>query len=165
MKFSSARVKFCQIPYANFETTSWFLSKFCVFLQFYETLYLCTFLAQRIYILVQRSTFKWNFLRLSSARVKFCQISYANFEGTSRFISKFSISLQFHETLFTCSFLAQPVYTLFNRSPLKWSFFRLWSAPVKFCQIPFTNFETTSSFLSEFCISLPLHERSFLCAF
>ena len=32
----SAQFKICQIPYVNFETTSWFLSKFCIPLQFYE---------------------------------------------------------------------------------------------------------------------------------
>ena len=37
------------------------------------------FLAQTIYTLLKRSTLKWNFLRLSSARVKFSQIPYANF--------------------------------------------------------------------------------------
>ena len=165
MRFSSAPVKFCQIPYANFETTSWFLSKFCVSLQLYETLFLCSFLAERIYTLLDGSTLKWNLLRLSSVRVKFCEISYANFEGTSRFLSKFCISLQFHETLFIWSFLAQPVYTLLDRSPLKWNFLRLWSARVKFCQIPYANFETTSWFLSKFWVSLQLHERLFLCTF
>ena len=93
------------------------------------------------------------------------QISDANFEGTSRFLSKFCISLQFQETLFIWVFLLQPVYTLLDRSPLKWNFLRLWSARVKFCQIPYNNFETTSWFLSKFCVSLQLHERLFLCTF
>ena len=69
---SSARVKFCQIPHANFETTSWFLSKFCIFLNFHEKLCLCSFLAQTINTLLNRSPLKWKFLRLSSALVKFC---------------------------------------------------------------------------------------------
>ena len=60
-------------------------------------LFLCTFLAQRIYTLLKRSPIKWKCLRLSSARVKFCQIPYANFETMSRFLSKFCIPLQFHE--------------------------------------------------------------------
>ena len=41
-----------------------------------------------------------------------------------------------------------------KRSPLKWKFLRLSSAQVKICQIPFANFETTSQFLSKFCIPL-----------
>ena len=49
-------------------------------------------------------------------------------------------------------FLAQTIYTLLKRSPLKWKFLRLSSAQVKICQIP-VNFETISWFLSKFCIS------------
>ena len=37
MRLLSTQIKICQIPYANFETTSRFLSKFCVPLQFHET--------------------------------------------------------------------------------------------------------------------------------
>ena len=124
-----------------------------------------TFLAQGIYILLKKSPLKWKFLRLLSAQVKFCQISYLSFETTSRFLSKFCIPLQFHERLFLCSFLAQKIYILLNRSPLKWKFLRLSSARVKFCQIPYANFETTSRFLPKFCISLQFHERQFHCTF
>ena len=59
------------------------------------------------------------FFRLSSARVKFCQIPYANFETMSRYLSKFRIPLQFHERLFLCTFLAETIYTLLKRIPLK----------------------------------------------
>ena len=58
---------------------------------------LCTFLAQTIYTLLKKSPLKLKFLRLSSARVIFCQIPYANFKTTSRFLYKFCIPLQFHE--------------------------------------------------------------------
>ena len=105
------------------------------------------------------------FLDFSNARVKFCQTPYANFETTSRFLSKFCISLQFHERLFLCTFLAQPIHTLLKRSPLKWKSLRLLSARVKFCQTPYANFETTSRFLSKFCIPLQFHERLLLCTF
>ena len=165
LRLSSARVKFCQIPYLNFEMKSRFLSKFCIPLQFHERLFLCTFLAQTIYTLLKRSSLKWKFLRLWSARVKFCEISYANFETKSRFLSKFSIPLQFHERLFPCSFLAQKIYTLLKRSSLKWKLLRLSSAWVKFCQIPSANFEPRTRFLSKFCIPLQFHERLFLCTF
>ena len=90
------------------------------------------FLAQTIYTLLKRSPLKWKFLRFSSARVKFCQIPSANFEMRSRFLSKFCISLQFHERLFLCTFLAQAIYTFLKRSPLKWKCFRISSARVKF---------------------------------
>ena len=112
MRLSSAQIKFCQIPYANFEMRSWLLSKFWIPLQFHERLLLCTFLAKTIYTLLIRSPLKWKSLRLLSAPVKICQIPYANFETTSRFLSKFGIPLQFHERLFLCTFLAQTIYTL-----------------------------------------------------
>ena len=44
-------------------------------------------------------------------------------------------------------FLAQTIYTLLERSPLKWKFLRLASAGFKFCKIPFANFETASQLL------------------
>ena len=57
-------------------------------------------------------------------------------------------------------FLAQTIYTLFKKRPLiKWKFLRLSNAQVKICQIPLVNFETTSRFLSKFCIALQCHER------
>ena len=47
------------------------------------------FLAQRIYNLLERSTLKWTFSSLSSARIKICQIPHINFEMTSQFLFKF----------------------------------------------------------------------------
>ena len=117
-----------------------------------------TFLAQAIYTLLKRSPLKWKFFRLSSAQVKICQIPYVNFETTSRFLSKFCIPLQFHERLLLCSFLAQTIYTLLNRSPLKWKSLRLSSARVKIHQIPHVNFEMTSQFLFKFCVILHCHD-------
>ena len=121
-----------KISYLNFETKSWFLSKFCTTLQFHERLFLCTFLAQKIHALLKRSTLKWKFLRLSIARVKFCQILYANLERTTRSLSKFCIGLQFHERFFLCTLLAHKMYILVKRSSLKSTFLRLWSGQVKF---------------------------------
>ena len=158
MRLLSTQVKICQIVYVNYETTSRFLLKFCISLQFHGRLFLCSFLAQTIYTLLNRSPLKWKFLRLSSARVKFCQIPYAKFEATSWFLSKFCISLQFHERLFLCSFLAQSIYTLLNRSPLKWKFLRLSSARVKFSQIPYA----LMPFLSNKLISLQILHSSLI---
>ena len=139
-----------------------FLCKFCTSLQFHERQLLYTFLAQTMYTLLKRTPLKWKFLRLSSGRVKFCQIPYANFERTSRFLSKFFISLQFHGRLFLCAFLAQTIYTLLKRGPVNWKFLRLSSARVKLCQIPYANFEITIQFLCKFCIPLQFHERQLL---
>ena len=158
LRILSARVKFCQIPYAKFETTSRFLSKFCIPLQLGERLFLCTFLVQTIFTLFKRSPLKWQFLRILSARVKFCQTLFANYK-TSWFLSKFCIPLQFYERLILFTFLAQTIYTWLKRSSLKWKFLRLFSAWVKFCQIPYANFEMTSWFLSKFCIPFQFHER------
>ena len=135
LRLSSAPVKFCQVPYTNFEMASRFLFKFCISLQFHKRLFLCIFLVQRIYTLLKRIPLKWKFLRFSSAQVRFCQIPYAKFEMTGRFLSKFCIPLQFHERLFLCTFLAQAIYTLLIRSPLKWKLLRLSSAWVKIHQI------------------------------
>ena len=140
MRLLSAQVKICQNSYVNFETTSRFGSKFCIPLQFHKILFLCTFLAQTIYTLLNRSPLKCKFLRLLSAWVKFCQISYANFDTASRFLSKFCITLQLHERFLVCSFLAQTIYTLLNRSPLKGKSLRISSARVRICQIPYANF-------------------------
>ena len=96
-ELSSAQVKICQIPYVNFETTSRFLSKFCIPLQFHERQLLCIFLAETKCSLLYRSLLKLKFLRRSSAQVKICQILYVNFEKPSRFLSKFCILIQFHE--------------------------------------------------------------------
>ena len=159
LRLSSARVKFGQIPYANFEITSRFLSKFCIPLHFHERLFLSTFLAETMYTLLKRSSLKWKFLRLSSARVKFCQIPYANFETTSWFLSKFCIPFQFYERLFLCTFLAQTIYNLLKRTTLKWKFLRLPIARVKIHQIPHVNFEMTSQFLFKVCIILHCHEK------
>ena len=125
MRLLSARVKFCQIPYANFERTSPFLSYFCFPLQSHVRLFLCNFLAQTICTLLKRSPLKWQFLRLSSSWVKFYQIPYANFEMMYRYLSKFCITFQFHEGLLLCTFIAQTIYTLLIRSALKWKSLRL----------------------------------------
>ena len=58
LRLSSAQVKICQIHYANFETTSQFLSKFFIPLQFYERWLLCIFLAQTLYTLLKRTLLK-----------------------------------------------------------------------------------------------------------
>ena len=136
--------EFCQIPYANFETTIRFLSKFCIPLHFHEKLFLCTFLAQTIYNLLKRSLLKWKSLTILSTQFEICEIPYTNFEITSQFLSIFCIPLQLHEKLFICIFFAKTIYTLLKMSSFKWKFLRLSSAHVKFFQIPYANFETKS---------------------
>ena len=62
-------------------------------------------------------------------------------------------------------FLAQTLYTLFKRSPLKCKFLRFSSAPVKISQIHHVNFELTSHFLFKFCIILDCHDTKLPCKF
>ena len=54
-------------------------------------------------------------------------------------------------------FLAETVYTLLKRSPLKLKCLKLSSAWVKIHQIPHVNFEMTSQFLLKFCVILHFH--------
>ena len=58
MRLLSARIIFCQINYMNFERKSRLLSKFRIPLQFHERLFLCTFLAQKMYTFLKRSPLK-----------------------------------------------------------------------------------------------------------
>ena len=80
----------------------------------------------------QKELIKMKFLRLSSGRVKFCQIPYANFERTSRFLYKFVSLFSFMKANSSILFLAQKIYTLLEGSPLKWKFVRLSSAGSSF---------------------------------
>ena len=75
MRLSSAHVKFCQIPYVNFETTSRFLSKFCIPLQFHERWLLCIFFSSSNIYSVQKE----------SSKVKF----FENFECSGQHLSNF----------------------------------------------------------------------------
>ena len=61
--------------------------------------------------------------------------------------------------------LAQTLYTLFKRSPLKCMFLRFSSARAKLDQIPFVNFELTSQFLLKFSIILHCHDSKLPCKF
>ena len=123
------------------------------------------FLAQALYTLFKRSPLKCKFLRFSSAWVKICQIPYINFELTSHFLFKFCIILPCNNIKLLYTYLAQTLYVLFKRSPLKCKFLRFSSARVKICQIPHVNFELTSQFLFKFCIILHCHDTNFPCKF
>ena len=154
MRVSSAQVKFYQIPYVNFEMTSRFLSTFYIPLQFHERKLLYTFLAQTIYTFLKGIPLKWKFFRPSSPHVKFCQIPFVNLKrrvySFTNFVSLYSFMKDNHSILF----LAQAIYTLLKRSPLKWTFSRLLSAQVKFYQIPYINLKlrvhSCTNFLSLF---------------
>ena len=75
----------------------------------------------------------------------------------SVFFFKFCITLQCHERLLLCTFLALALYNLVARSPLKRKSFRILSAQVKIRQIPHVNLKMESQFLFNFCIILHCH--------
>ena len=96
--------KFCQIPDANFETTTRFLSNFCIPLPFHEKLFLCTFLAQKIYTLLIRSILKGKCFRLPSPHVKFDKflepIFKRQLDSSPNFVSLFSFIKGYSSVLF-----------------------------------------------------------------
>ena len=80
--------------------------------------------------------------------------SPCHFESTNHFSFKFCINLQCYQTWLPCTFLAQKLYTLVKKSPLKWKFMTLSSTRGKICQICHVNIRKTCQFLSKFCIIL-----------
>ena len=160
MKLSSAQVKICQIPHVNFEThnksiplrilyhssVSWKITSQHFFSS--DNIYF----AQKEPIKVNIfETFKWSGQNLSNSS---CQFS------NDKLIP---LQILYHSSMSwkitPLYFLAQTIYTLLKRSPLKGKILRPPSAQVKLCQIPLVNFEMTSRFLSKFCITLQCHER------
>ena len=84
-----------------------FLNYKSIFLQFFHhsrvswKITLLHFFSASIIYFGQNEPIKCKFLRLLSARVKVCQISYVNFETTSQFLFKFLIILRgFYTQLF-----------------------------------------------------------------
>ena len=81
--------------------------------------------------------------------------SLCQFWNGESILYKFCIQIHFHERQLLYTFLAQTIYTLLIRSPLKWKSLRLSSTQVKICQIhyiPIFNRQVNSSpnFVSPF---------------
>ena len=88
LRFSSARVKICQIHHVSFELTSQFHFKFFIIIQCNYTELLCKFLAHAFSTLGERISSKsqfWHFQVL----VKICQIPHFIFQTASQFFFKF----------------------------------------------------------------------------
>ena len=98
LTLSSALMKICHISQVFFQTTSQFFFKICISLQCHERWLICTFVAQTINTLVTGSQLKHNFFRLSSARVKICEVPHVSFKTTSQFVFNFCINLNCHDT-------------------------------------------------------------------
>ena len=88
---------------------------------------------------------------------KVCQILHVILESTSQFSSNFASIFSAIKHNSSVLFLAQTLYALVKRSPLKGKFLRFSSAWDKTCQIPHVNFPLTSQFLFKFCIILHCH--------
>ena len=84
--------------------------------------------------------------------------SSCDFPNHKSVIFKFFIPLQCHEKWLFGTFLAQKLYTLFRRSPLKCKLFKFLSACVTIRQISYVNFENASQFLFKVCIILYYHD-------
>ena len=95
----------------------------------------------------------------------FVEFLKAILKGQVAFSPIFVPFFSFIKYYFSVIFLTQTIYTFPKRSPLKWKVLRFCSAWVKFCQIPYANFEMTSCFLSNFCIFLKFHKSLFVCNF
>ena len=92
-------------------------------------------LSSYIFFFELKHTIKLSIYRLSSALVKFCQITHGILQTTSQFFFKYCIILQCHEKKLFCTFLVQTLNTLCKRSPLKFKFLRFLSALVAIRQI------------------------------
>ena len=89
-------------------------------------------------------------LRILCALVKICQIHHVIFQTINQLFFRFCITLQCLEIQLLCTILAQTLYTLFKRSPLKCKFLGLLCSQVKIRQIPYVNFETIVNLSSDF---------------
>ena len=76
------------------------------------------FISNNIYF-AQKETIKMKMFETFKCLGQFHQIPYANFETTSRFLSKFCISLQFHERLFHCTFFSSNNTYFAQKEPIK----------------------------------------------
>ena len=120
-----------------------------------------TFLAQTIYALLKRSPLTWKFLRLSSSRVKICQIPYI-----CQFWNDKSIPLQM---VYPCSvsWKRNPLYLFSSnniyfaqKEPIKVKIFEIFKYLGQNSSNSWhVNLEMTSQFLLKFYILLQFHER------
>ena len=155
----SAQVKTCQIPiYEFWKNKSIPLQILYPSLVSWKKTPLYYFSSNNIYF-AQKEPTKVKIFETLSAQVKTCQIPIYEFwkNKSTPLQILYPSSVSWKKT--HLHVLAQTIYTLLKRSPLKWNFLRLSSGQVKICQIFYVNFETTSQFLSKFCIPLQFHER------
>ena len=93
-RFSSAKVKICQIPHINFELASQVFFKFCIILHLMTHNSTVNFKLINFLFLIKGPSKGPNFQTLEHALVKICKILDVILEITSQFSFKFCINLQ-----------------------------------------------------------------------
>ena len=129
MRLLSAQVKICQIPYANFETTSRFLSKFCISLQFHERLFHCTFFSSNNTYFSQKEPIKVEIFETFECSGGILLNSLCQFWNDKsiplQILYLSSVSWKINSMYFS----AQTICTWFKRSPSKWKVFETFECP------------------------------------
>ena len=90
--------------------------------------------------------------------VKIFQISHVIFESTISFHSNFASIFSTIKRNSSVLFLAETLYILVKKSPLRRKFLKLLSAWIKICQIHHVNFEMRSQFFSTFFTIFHFHD-------
>ena len=110
------------------------------------------FFSSNITYFPQKYPIKVQIFRLSTARAKIHQIPQVTFKTKSQFFFKVSVTLQFHERLFFCTFLAETLYAI------QAEVFRLATARIKIQKIPQVIFGTKSQISFKLCMVLQCYK-------
>ena len=155
MRLSSARVKSCQIPHANFETRSQFFFKLCIILHCHDTSSVNFKLMH--FLLWFKVSIKVPGLRHLSGLMKIFHISHVIFQTTIQFFFQILHYSLVSWKITPLYFFRTNVIYFAQKEPIKVETLRISSAQVKVDQ-NLVIFETTNQFFFEFCITLQCHE-------
>ena len=162
----SARDKIRQIPHVSFELPSQFLVTFRIILHCYDTKLSCKFRTHTFSSLDKRIPSKSQFFNFQTCSGDILLNSLCCFwKYKSVFLQmlhQYSVASNINVLYF---FLAQTLYSLVKRNPLKCKVLRFLSALVKSCQNPHVNFELRSPFLFKFRIILHCYYTKLPCKF
>ena len=153
MGFSSAWVKICQISHVNFELTSQFFFKFCIIPHCHDTILPSKFWAHKFSTLDKRIPLKSQFLDFQTYSGENLLNSWCHFWKHKSVYLQIFHQIQCHQAKLPYTFLAQKLYTLFRRSPLKRKFF--WDFQVlgsKFVKFLMSVLKRQVSFSSNFAL-------------
>ena len=146
-------VKISQIHQLIFYSTSQFILKSYIALQYHDTTSL-PFLDSNIIHLRQKKHIKVQIFSFLTTCMKTNQIPFVIFKATSQFSFKYSIIFQCHDTI-PMEFSRQKIICIRQKEPIKVQFLRLSSAPMKLHPILHDIFKATRSrFINILCQSL-----------